>query len=315
MQAAIVKEFGAVPVFGSFPEPRAGEGEQVIRVHAAPLSPIVKRLAAGDHYASSKMAGFIPGIDGVGMDAAGNRVYFLFPRPPYGSMAQKVLVASTSVVAVPDGVSDARAAAVVTAGLSSWTALTLRAKFQHGETVLINGATGSAGGLAVQVAAYLGAKKIVATGRNKAKLAALPADVEKIPLDERADEALRAVFADGVDVVLDYLWGDPAARVIAAATAGRGSRLGEPRLRYVQLGSMAGDSISLSAHAFRSSGLEMLGSGIGSLSMADLIRGAGELLAATPSGEFDTPVKTLPLAAIEDAWLDESDDRRLVFLP
>lgn len=315
MRAAIVKEFGAVPVLGNFPEPQPVEGEEVIQVHAAPLSPIVKRLAAGDHYASSATAGFVPGIDGVGIDARGRRVYFLFPRTPYGSMAEKVLVASTSVVPVPDGVSNERAAAVVTAGLSSWIALTLRARFQRGETVLVNGATGSAGGLAVQIAADLGAKKIIATGRNKTKLASLPADVEKIPLDEHADEALRDAFADGVDVVLDYLWGDPASRVIAAATRGRGSREGEPRLRYIQLGSMAGDSIAVSAHAFRSSGLEMLGSGIGSVSMSDLIRGAGELLAATPSGKFDTPVKTLPLASMPEAWLDESDDRRFVFVP
>lgn len=315
MFAAIVKEFGAVPVLGEFPEPQPGQGEEVIRVHAAPLSPIVKRLAAGTHYASSAQAGFIPGIDGVGINAEGRRVYFLFPKPPFGSMAEKVLVSSTSVVPVPDGVANERAAAVVTAGLSSWIALQLRAQFQPGETVLINGATGSAGGLAVQVASHLGAKRIIATGRNKAKLAALPLAVEKIPLDEFADEALKAAFAERVDVVLDYLWGEPASRIISAATHGRGSRLGEPRLRYVQLGSMAGDSIPLSAHAFRSSGLEILGSGIGSVSMADLIKGAAELLAATPDGGFDTPVEARPLTSIPEAWDDEADDRRLVFLP
>lgn len=319
MRAAIVNAFGSPPVFGDFPEPQANDGEMVVRVLAAPLSPIVKSLAAGKHYASSTStstsAGFIPGIDGVGTDAEGRRVYFLFPKPPFGSMAEKALVSSSSVVPVPDGVTSERAAAVVTAGLSSWVALTLRTRFQRGESVLINGATGSAGGLAVQIAAHLGASRVIATGRNKAKLAALPPGIEKIVLDASADEALKMAFAGKVDIVLDYLWGEPASRVIAGATTGRGSRQGEPRLRFVQMGSIAGETISLSAHSLRSSGLEILGSGIGSVSMNDLVGGAGQLLAATPAGKFDTPVSTFPLASVSEAWLDESDDRRLVLLP
>ena len=158
----------------------------------------------------------------MGRDADGRRVYFLFPKAPFGSMAEKALVSSSSVVPVPEGVADERAAAVVTAGLSSWIALTLRARFRPGETVLVNGATGSAGGLAVQIAAFMGASRIIATGRDKAKLNALPATVEKIALDADADDALRRVFSGGVDVVLDYLWGAPASRVIAAASADRG---------------------------------------------------------------------------------------------
>ncbi|WP_237882386.1 quinone oxidoreductase family protein [Pseudomonas sp. PGPR40] len=315
MRAAFVSEFGSPPVFGDYPEPQADEGEMVVNVLAAPLSPIVKTLAAGKHYTSAGSAGFVPGIDGVGTDADGRRVYFLFPKSPFGSMAEKSLVSSDTVVPVPEGVTDERAAAVVTAGISSWVALTLRASFQRGETVLINGATGSAGGLAVQIAAYLGADKIIVTGRSKAKLALLPESVEKIPLDEFADEELRRVFSGKVDVVLDYLWGEPASRVIAAATAGRGSRLGESRLRYIQLGSIAGETIPISAHSLRSSGLEILGSGIGSVSIRELVAAAGQLLAAIPAAGFDTPVTTLPLSAVAEAWDDESDNRRIVLRP
>ncbi|MBY5400969.1 zinc-binding alcohol dehydrogenase family protein [Rhizobium leguminosarum] len=315
MRAAVVNAFGSPPVFGEYNEPHAGEGEIVVNVRAAPLSPIVKSLAAGKHYASSADAGFVPGIDGVGTDAAGRRVYFLFPKPPFGSMAEKALVATSSVVPVPDGVADDRAAAVVTAGLSSWVALNSRAKFRGGETVLINGATGSAGALALQIATYLGASRIVATGRSETKLATLPKAVEKIPLNENADGALRLAFSQGVDVVLDYLWGEPGSRVIAAATANRGSRVGEPRLRYVQIGSIAGESIAISAHNLRSSGLEILGSGLGSLSMKELVAGSGQLLAALPTAGFDTPVRTLPLSAVTEAWEDRADDYRLVLRP
>jgi NADPH:quinone reductase-like Zn-dependent oxidoreductase len=280
------------------------------------LSPIVKSLAAGKHYTSAaSTASFVPGIDGVGIDPDGRRVYFLFPKSPFGSMAQRALVASSSLVPVPEGVANERAAAVVTAGLSSWVALTLRARFQAGESVLINGATGSAGGLAVQIAAYLGASRIIVTGRNKAKLAALPKNVEKIPLDEYADEALLHAFSEKVDVVLDYLWGESASRIIAAATSRRGAMTGEPRLRYVQLGSIAGETITLSASSLRGTGLEILGCGMGSLAMSDFIAGTGQLLAALPTGGFDTPMQTFPLSAVADVWADGSDDRRVVLCP
>ena len=315
MFAAVVRSFDTPPLFGQYPEPQVEDGETVIDVLAAPLSPIVRSLAAGKHYSGTRDVGFIPGIDGVGTTPDGRRVYFLFPKPPFGSMAQKALVSTGSIVPVPDSISDERAAAVVTAGLSSWVALNDRAKFHSGETVLINGATGSAGALAVQIAAYLGADRIIATGRNKAKLASLPDNVVKIALDEKADEALHCCFAERVDVVLDYLWGEPGSRVVAAATHGRGARMGELRLRYVQIGSIAGETIALSAHGLRSSGLEILGSGIGSLSISELVTGAGELLAALPAGGFETPVKTMPLSAVEDAWRDGSDDYRLVLRP
>ncbi|MET4116996.1 NADPH:quinone reductase-like Zn-dependent oxidoreductase [Bradyrhizobium sp. JR4.1] len=212
MRAAIVHSFGSSPTFGEFAEPCAEAGETVIDVLAAPLSPIVKSLAAGKHYTSntsSGSAGFVPGVDGVGMNSTGERVYFIFPKSPFGSMAEKSLVASSATVPVPDGIDDARAAAVVTSGLSSWVALTRRAKFVRSEAVLINGATGSAGSLAVQIASYLGASRIIVTGRNATKLAAFPKTVETIRLDENVDASLQRAFSEKIDVVLDYLWGSP----------------------------------------------------------------------------------------------------------
>jgi len=315
MRAAVVNSFNHPPAFGTYVEPLAGNGETVVRVLAAPLSPLVRSLAAGKHYSGGGTAHFVPGIDGVGLDEQGRRVYFLFPTSPFGSMAEQSLVATTSVVPVPEGVDDALAASVVTAGLSSWVALHERAAFLRGEAVLINGATGSAGGLAVQIATYLGASRIIATGRDKAKLKAMPAHVETIALDSEADAALTEAFAGRVDIVLDYLWGEPASRVLAAATRGRGSRAGEPRVRYVQIGSIAGESILISGASLRSSGVEILGSGIGSLSMQALVAGAQGLLAVLPEGRFTTPFRTMPLEAVADAWADTSDECRLVLCP
>jgi NADPH:quinone reductase-like Zn-dependent oxidoreductase len=308
MKAAIVTDFGAPPAYGDFRDPVAADGETVVRVHAAPLSPIVRALASGAHYTSAAQAGFVPGVDGVGTDSDGRRVYFLFPKAPFGAMGELALVARDMVVPIPDEVEDLRAVAVASGGLASWVALTRRAPIQPGATVLINGATGAAGGMAVQIARHFGAQRIIAVGRDRDRLDRLGADT-RITLDDDADAALRAEFDLGVDVVLDFIWGGPASRVIAAATKNRGSRRGEPRLRFVQIGTAAGLEIPLRGDALRSSGLELLGSGIGSVSLKEMIDGARELLAATASAEFDAPVTPMPLGLIAEAWAAPTNTR------
>jgi NADPH:quinone reductase-like Zn-dependent oxidoreductase len=311
MKAAVVETFGVAPSFQDFRDPEASEGESVVTVHAAPLSPIVKALAAGKHYASRGTAGFVPGVDGVGIDSAGRRFYFLFPKAPFGSMAERSLVASEMMVPVPEDLSELRAAAIATAGLASWIALSRRARVQAGETVMVIGATGSAGSMALQTARYFGASKVIAVGRNEKKLAALDADV-KIALSDSADEALCTQFDQGVDVVLDFVWGEPATRVLRAATQRRGSPAGEPRLRYVQLGTLAGDEIPLRGDMLRSTGVELIGSGIGSVAVKDLLVGAGELLAAAPRAGFDAAFTSLPLRSIAEAWKGDPDVRYIL---
>ncbi|MBB2973027.1 zinc-binding alcohol dehydrogenase family protein [Mesorhizobium sp. RMAD-H1] len=301
MKAAVVTSFDAAPEFGDFDEPLAGEGETVVMVGAAPLSPIVRALAAGRHYAGARSAGFVAGVDGVGTDPDGRRVYFLFPKAPFGSMAERALVSSGMLVPVPEELADDQAAAIATAGLASWIALTRRAKLQNGETVLVTGANGAAGRMALQLARHLGASKTVAVARTPDRLEGLDADV-KIALNDSADEALRAQFDAGIDIVLDFVWGEPASRILKAAASNRGSPRGEPRLRYVQLGTLAGDVIPLRGDMLRGSGLELLGSGIGSVPVKELLAGAGELLAASPAAGFAPPFQTLPLNKVAEAW-------------
>ncbi len=99
------------------------------------------------------------------------------------------------------------------------------------------------------------------------------------------------------------------------ATANRGSRLGEPCLRYIQLGSIAGEKISVSASSLHSSGLEILGSGIRSLSVQALVNGAGELLAAIPLSGFHTPLRTSALSEVSRIWHEETGQERLILIP
>ena len=107
---------------------------------------------------------------------------------------------------------------------------------------------------------------------------------------------------------------EPALRVLRAATRDRASRLGEPRLRHVQIGTIAGEEIPLRGDMFRSSGLELLGSGIGSLALSDMIAAAGELLAAAPEAGFDAPFTSLPLERLDEAW-NGAPDTRYILLP
>jgi len=197
--------------------------------------------------------------------------------------------------------------------MSSWAALVERAHLLPGETVLVNGATGTSGRLAVQIAKHLGAQRVIATGRNRAlldQLSTLGADAV-VPLDsspEDLTDAFRKHLADGVDVVLDYLWGPPAERLLAAFTSHGGADAGR-RVRYVQIGSMAGATVALSSAPLRSSGLELMGSGLGSVAPAALLRSIAGVLAALAAGQVSIDFDPVPLADVEATWQAHSADR------
>lgn len=313
MKAAVVHDFNASPRYGDFADPAAEPGETLVQVRAAALSQLVKSQAAGRHYSSGKTLPLVPGVDGVGLLPDGRRVYFAFPRGPFGAMAHTTVVKAAYCVPVPDDVDDLTAAAIGNPGMSSWAALTERAHFQRGENVLINGATGVSGRLAIQIARHLGANKVIVTGRNATSiegLAALGADV-LIPLDAPAS-ALTETFRDTirshrVDVILDYLYG-PSAESLLGAVGGHSGEA-EPRIRFVQIGSLAGNTINVPAAALRSSGLEMMGSGLGSVSNERLLGAIGGLLKAVVSGGFSIEADAVPLTDVERAWTGEASAR------
>ena len=317
MKAAIVEAAGKLPTFADFPEPRAAEGEVVIDVAAAPLSQVTRARASGTHYSASAVFPFVAGIDGIGRRQDGTRVYFFLPRAPFGSIAERTVVQESLCVPVPEAIDDVTAAAIAIPAMSSWAALKLRARFARGESVLINGATGTSGRLAVQIARYLGAGKVVATGRNADTLKALRglgADAV-IPLNQGNDALTNAFVREfeghGVDVILDYLWGPSAECLLAAATAaGKTSR----PTRFVQIGSAGGPAVSLHYSVLRSHPLEMMGCGLGSLPVAMLLQSVAEVLEAAAADGFATAISAVPLAKVESQWEVESAAMRTVFV-
>jgi NADPH:quinone reductase-like Zn-dependent oxidoreductase len=316
MKAAIVVEAGKTPIYGDFKEPVPSTGEVQVTVSAAALSNVVKSRASGTHYSSSGQLPFVVGIDGVGRLEDSRRVYFALPKAPFGSMSEKTVIRLSQCIFLPDDLDDVTAAAIANPGMSAWAALKERAKLTAGETVLVNGATGTAGRLAVQIAKYMGARKVVATGRNAEALkalSALGADVT-IPLGDAGDaleDALKEQFGgDGVDVVLDYLWGASAERIIiAGAKAGKDT----VPIRFVHIGSVSAPTITLPSAALRSSAIALMGSGIGSIPIDRIVKSIGELLQATMPGGFEIETKTFPLSEIEHVWSTADNMPRTVF--
>jgi NADPH:quinone reductase-like Zn-dependent oxidoreductase len=315
MKAAIVKAPGQTPVYEEFDDPVPCEGESRIAVTAAAISHVVKSRASGAHYSSSGQFPFVVGIDGVGRLDDGSRVYFVLPRAPYGSMAERTVAPSAQCLALPDELDDVTAAAIANPGMSSWAAYTERAKLKAGETVLINGATGTAGRLAIQIAKHLGAKKVIATARNPDALksvAALGADVMIALVEDRAamEDSFKEQFAQGVDVVIDYLWG-PSAECLLIA----GAKAGEDAvpIRFVQIGSVSGSDITLPSAVLRSSAIELMGSGIGSIPLDRLVLAIGGLLRATVPGGFKIAANPVPLPDVEQVWPRDDSTRRTVF--
>jgi len=320
MNAAVVSAFDRPPRYATFADPIAAEGEKLVTVSAAGLHPIVKALAKGTHYGSSGELPFIAGVDGVGKLEDGTRVYFGIARSPFGTFSERALAASWMCLPLPEAVDDVTAAGIANPAMSSWAALTARAKFVAGESVLILGATGVAGQLAVQVAKRLGARRIIAAGRNPQaleKLKTLGADAV-ISLDQEEAalvSAFRTEIAEaGVDVVLDYLWGQPAELVLQAISQ-KGLRKAGARLRFIQIGDSAGKTISLPAATLRSSGLELLGSGFGSASLDQIRQALAEFFQVAAKEPFQFHTKVAPLREVETLWNHAEEGTRLVFQP
>jgi NADPH:quinone reductase-like Zn-dependent oxidoreductase len=312
VKAAVVWGAGQAPVYADFADPVAGEGEVAIAVAAAALTPFTKMRASGQ---DQRPFPFIAGVDGVGHRDDGSRVFFMLPRDPYGSIADNTVVSATRTVALPDELDHVTAAAIGNPGASAWTALREHAGLVRGEVVLVNGATGSAGRLAVQIAKFLGAGKVIATGRNAAALqdvAALGADVT-IRLDEAADSVVDAFgrqFADGVHIVLDYLWGASAEQVLLARA--RAGSSGVPT-RFVQIGAVTNPNITLDGAVLRSAPIQLMGSGLGSLSMDRVFRSMGELFAGAIPAGLRIATQVVPIKDVQEAWSRDTGASRMVF--
>jgi NADPH:quinone reductase-like Zn-dependent oxidoreductase len=305
MNAAVVTSFDEPPHYQQFEVPQpAGDGEILVDVLAVGLHPRVRTGAAGAHYTSRGTLPMIPGVDGVGRRQDGLRVYFAAGDDVIGTLADQAVVDVRRAVELPDGTDVAKVAAAMNPAMSSWVALRRRVPIEPGQSVLVLGATGNAGLMAVQIARLLGAGRVVGAGRDSGRLDALPslgAD-EVVPLTDDQDATDRALGAAAgeADIVLDYVWGRPAERAIMALLVARADR--SRAMNWIQIGAMAGPTIELPSVALRSANFRLQGNGQGAVSTAAYLAELPSLVREINAGTIAVKPNTVPLAEVEAIW-------------
>ena len=297
MRAAILTAYGQTPQVGEFDEPTAADGHEVVDVLAAGMNPVDILKTSGSFYAGNPPLPSVVGSEGVGRLQDGRVVYFDSPVSPYGAFAQRSLVDPAATYAVPEGLDPALAVVFGIAGLAGWLALEHRARLREGETVLVLGAGGVVGQVAVQAAKLLGAGRVVAAARSPERLEratrqGADATVQIGAVDDLA-EALREAGGGGFDVVVDPVWGEPAVAALEAMNV---------RGRLVQLGQSAGAEASVPSALIRGKTLDVLGHTNFAIDVA-VKRKAYETMAAhAAEGRLAVDVERVPLDDLPDAW-------------
>jgi len=321
MKAAVMYQKGEMPQFTTnFPEPIVqSDNELLISVKAAAIKHLDKSRASGKHYSTKNdiHRAKIIGGDGVGLLEDGTRVFALGAS---GMIAEKAVIDKNRMVKLPEGIDNVTAAALPNAIAGSAMALRFRANMKAGETVLINGATGFTGKIAVQIAKHYGAKKIIVTGRNEQSLQSLKElGADEIVSVKQNDEMFIAQITEmhnstPIDIIIDYLWGHTA-ELILETLKGKGSFT--HRTRFVSIGSVTGDRIQLSAEILRSVDLHLSGSGLGSWTKGEMQKLFSEIIPEIFQLAADNKLKVdiakVNLEDIEKLWdMEVPDGKRLV---
>jgi len=313
MRAAILREYDATPELGSFDDPVAGSGAVAAEVLAAGLNPVDLRKAAGVFPLAPKPElPSVAGWEGVARLEDGSRAYFVDPPAPHGALAERTLVDPGTTYPVPDGVDDGVAVALGIAGLAGWLALSWSAKLREGETVLVLGATGTVGQVAVQAARLLGASRVVAAGRSAdglARAAELGADAT-VSLADGGDlaEAFRDASGGGFDVIVDPLWGEPAVAAMEAANR---------FARHVALGQSAGLHAQVSVGVVRNKPLSIVGHTNYAIPAEDQRAAYERMTAHAAAGELTADYERVALDDVAQAWerLRSGPGAKLVVVP
>jgi NADPH:quinone reductase-like Zn-dependent oxidoreductase len=324
MKAAVVEDWGLAPVYQDFPEPAAREGEVIAAVEASALTNLSRGLMSGKHYASREIQlPAIPGVDGVARLDDGRRVY-TGALAPYGMMAERTLINPAGAIEVPDGVDSVTAAAIPNPGISAWMSLEYAAAVKPGDHVLVLGATGVTGSTATQLAkSVFGAGRVVVTGRDSTRLDWLRTVGADEAIALGAEDAFARVGAlhgeRPFDAVLDYLWGMPAERVLAALSDSHPAAHYHAT-RFVQIGSMAGLTMTLPAGILRSAGITISGVGLGSMPPEVLGRARVDalpkLFTMVAGGQLHLSTRARRLADVEQVWTAaEPSGTRVVLVP
>jgi NADPH:quinone reductase-like Zn-dependent oxidoreductase len=313
MKAAVLTDYDHAPTYRDFPEPVPnGPGQLLVEVLAAGLHHLTIGRASGKHYSSSGTLPLVPGVDGVGRGSDGKARYFVLDETATGSLADKTVIDLDRSITLPDGADPVAVAACMNPAMGPWLALRCRVPLQKGQNILILGATGNAGRMAVQVARHLGAAQIIGAGRDERKLAALGAlgTTNAVTLTDPALPSL----AREVDVVLDFLWGESSAQLMVPMIKARADR--NRALTWIEVGSIAGENAAIPAAALRAANFQIVGSGLGSVPGRDIVKELPALVHEIARGTLQIDAQARKLSDIERAWTDaRTSDDRIVLTP
>jgi NADPH:quinone reductase-like Zn-dependent oxidoreductase len=312
MRAAVLQAHGGVPEVGEFRDPEPERGAEVLQVLAAGVNPIDVRIASGAFPRERYEVPYVAGKEGVGRREDGSLVYFDVSRKPFGAFAERTLIDAGSGYPVPDGLDPALAVCLGVSGLAAWLSLEWRGRLAPGETVLVLGASGVVGQIAVQVAKLLGAGRVVTAARDEAALErtrSLGAD-ELVSLvgDDVAGALRSAAGGGGFDLVLDPLWGEPARAAIGAV---------KPFGRVVNMGQSAAAEVSLTSAAIRHTPVELIGHTNYAAGEERKAEAYARLASHAAAGRLRVAIERLGLDDVPAAWQRQgsSPHAKLVVVP
>jgi NADPH:quinone reductase-like Zn-dependent oxidoreductase len=308
MRAALVREIGNPPEQGEAPDPARGAGEALVEVLAVPLNPIDVNVAAGRFYGGSPPTPYVAGSEAVGVvresaaNPSGTLVWAHAGTKRNGALAELLVVPDGLLVPLPDGTDPALAGALGVAGLAGWLPVVHRAPVREGETVLVLGATGTVGLVALQGARLLGAGRVVAAGRRPEALERarrLGADaVVSLEEGDLAAAFREACGGEGPTYVVDPLWGEPVAAAARAAA---------PGARIVNIGQSAGAEAPLASADVRGKQLEILGYSNFATPREVMHREYLRLLEHAAAGEIQVDVARFPFERLGEAWQAQAE--------
>jgi NADPH2:quinone reductase len=305
MKAVVRREVGAVPRCEEFDEPAPANDQQVAEVLAAGLNKVDLVIAAGIHLPLPLPS--VAGREGIAQMRDGRRAYVYFDDVSgvYGSMAERTLVDPSKVIPLPDDIDPVSALAVASTGLAAWVPLTRHGELKRGESVLVLGATGPVGRLAVQLAKQLGAGHVVAAARNERLLQELldhGADAIVVMGGEDDTAALRQATDRPYDVVVDYVFGPAFEAALPTTNPGDPEVEGLGGSRYVVVGEFElGRRVTIGIESFF--GLTIRGHQNSSVPPAERRNVFEELWSMVSAGKLWIETEEVPIEQASDAWV------------
>lgn len=323
MAAAILHAHGVPPTHRQHPMPRRAIGQALVRVTAAPISPLDLLCATGTSYFGPPALPYVPGVQGVGIIEAserfapGQRVWFSCDagmKPGDGSMATFCVADESALLALPDGIPDDLAAALGLSAIAAWLALTWRGQMRPGEQVLVLGASGAVGQVAVQAAHLLGARRVIAATRDSGALVDALDHGADATVDLKSDDVdiltqrMTAACDGPLQLVIDPICG-LASQAAMRALANSG--------RLVQIGGAAAPTTIMESATVRSKILNILGYTNNAITNEQKAQALTTVLEHAAAGRITIDRETLPLSRAGEAWQRQasSPHHKLILTP